>query len=1134
MPLLRSATDMKHTASSNCQPMSELEELRQRVSELEQSQSNLRRQVARTENTERLYRGAVAFSPNAILVLNESGTIVSMNRSSEKITGYSGQEATGRNFASLILGPEAGDFNEHVVAQVFSGRSFSDLHLNFLCRNGEVRQMLSRAYPVLDETSRVTECVLTNVDSTDLLHTEAELAGELKKFRALYDVAVAMTAERSLDENLSLVVEKSRELLGGDTSYIALRDEECDEVYMRTLSGIRTEAFKNMRIPIGAGLGGRVASSGKGVIVEDYFQEVGPLLHDVVRAEGLISGIAVPIQVGQVNLGVLYVFNRFKTKFSSSSLDTLSLLGNLAAVEITRNRAEKELQRARNHLEKRVRERTADLRGANRKLLHEIAERERVQAALRQSERMMNNILSASPIGIAYLVKGKLKWSNQAMATMFGYTAEQDYWGKPPAEFYLHEEDYQRARDLFRHSVKQGKPAEIEAVFRRNDGSTFHGLLKTSALDPGDPQSGVISTISDVSARRIAEDQLRESEARYRTLIEESFDGIFIQKEGKIVFANTRLYEMLGYEPGELEGQDCTLLYHEIEEVVHEFRKLRSRNDSVPSQFEVELQRKDGSAFHAEINGRSVRLGARPAVQVWVRDISERKRARQALRESEEKYRTIVNSLEAVYYEVDLNGIWTFLNDSTVKVFGFPKEEMIGRSYRDFLDEQTANECFSIVNRVFRSGEASGACALKLRTNFGPDRHLEFSVTPMKDSTRRITGFSGICRDVTERKREEDELLKLEKLESIGVLAGGIAHDFNNILTAIGGNISFAKLFLTPGDMCYQRLSEAEKASNRARQLTQRLLTFSTGGSPVKKSVSIGEIIKDSCSFALWGSNVRCEFSLPDDIRAANVDEVQIGQVMGNLIMNADQAMAEGGIIQVTARNIDISVWDGVPLPPGPYIRVSVEDHGTGIPREILPKVFDPYFTTKSEGSGLGLATAYSIVKSHGGLITVESEVDVGTTFHVYIPAAAHKPVERRDEEEKVGPGSGRILLMDDEEAIRDLAGELLVMLGYEVVTAQDGSAAIDLFRKAKNSLTPFDAVILDMTVPGGMGGKEAIKKLTEIDPEVKAIVSSGYSNDPVMASYKKHGFSGMVAKPYTARDLSNALKRVLAPNDRR
>ncbi len=1124
---------MKDKASRICQAPNELEELRRRAANLEQLHSNLRCRILDLENSKRRYRSAFEFSPNAVLILDEAGIIVSMNRSCEKITGYSKDYACGRDFGSLILGPEAGDFSEHVLNRVFDGRLVSDLSLSFMCRTGEIRHMLSRAYPVMDESNHVTECVLTNVDTTEKVHTETELAAEVKKFRALYDVATAMSAERSLDENLSLVVEKSRELLGSDTSYIALCNEEGEEVYMHTLSGIRTAAFKDIRIPIGEGLGGRVASTGQGLIVEDYFQEVDPLFHEVVRAEGLISGVAVPIQAGQANLGVLYVFNRTKTGFLGSQLDTLSLLGNLAAVEITRKRADKELQRVHNHLEKRVEERTADLRGANRKLLLEIAERERVEDALRQSERMTNNILSASPIGITYVEKGKLRWTNQTMAKMFGYKSEQDYWGKPPAEFYHRAEDYQMARDLFRRRVKTGKPAEIEVVFKRYDGSTFYGLLKMSPLDPDDPGSGVISTISDVSAGRIAEDRLRESEARYRTLIEESFDGIFIQKEGKIVFANSRLYEMLGYEPGELEGEDCLQIYHETDETARESRVSRLENQSVPSQFEVELQRKDGSAFDAEINGRAVRLGARPAVQVWVRDISERKRAEQALRESEEKYRTIVNSLEAVYYEVDLKGVLTFLNDSTAKVFGYPKEEMIGRSYRDFFDELAAEKCFRVVNGVFRSGEPLRTCELEVNTTLGSDRNLEFSATPMKDSAGRIVGFRGICRDITERKREEDELLKLEKLESIGVLAGGIAHDFNNVLTVIGGNISFAKLFCVPEDMCYKRLCEAERAGNRARQLTQRLLTFSKGGSPVKKSVSVTEIIQDSCSFTLWGSNVRCEFSIPEGIRAADVDEVQIGQVIGNLILNADQAMADGGIIRVAALNIDVSPGDGLPLSQGPYIRISVKDHGKGIPREILPKVFDPYFTTKSEGSGLGLATAYSIVKSHGGLITVESEPDAGTTFHVYLPAAARPPAENRDVEEKVPRGYGRILLMDDEEAIRNLAGELLGMLGYEVVTAQDGAAAIDLFRSAEQSLNPFDAVILDMTVPGGMGGKEAIKQLIEIDPEVKAIVSSGYSNDPVMAHYEDHGFSGMVAKPYTARDLSNTLKRVLMADGR-
>jgi len=295
----------------------------------------------------------------------------------------------------------------------------------------------------------------------------------------------------------------------------------------------------------------------------------------------------------------------------------------------------------------------------------------------------------------------------------------------------------------------------------------------------------------------------------------------------------------------------------------------------------------------------------------------------------------------------------------------------------------------------------------------------------------------------------------------------------------------------------------------------------------------MSELVLDTCGFAVSGSNVRCEFSVPGDIYPVDVDAGQISQVISNLIINAEQAMPGGGVITVRVENISVSDADGIALKDGKYLKLSIQDRGVGIPAKILPKIFDPYFTTKRKGSGLGLAAAYSIMKSHNGLITVESEPGIGTTFHIYIPASerAVPQPEYRDSNRGIIVGEGNILLMDDEGPIREMTREMLTLLGYDVDTARDGEEAVELYRLAKNSDDPYNAVILDLTVPGGMGGMETLLKLAEIDSNVKAIVSSGYSSDPIMSDYKKYGFSGMVAKPYTAEELSRILNAVLTNN---
>jgi len=381
---------------------------------------------------------------------------------------------------------------------------------------------------------------------------------------------------------------------------------------------------------------------------------------------------------------------------------------------------------------------------------------------------------------------------------------------------------------------------------------------------------------------------------------------------------------------------------------------------------------------------------------------------------------------------------------------------------------------------------------------------------------------------IAEKQRIEEELFRTRHLESLGILAGGIAHDFNNLLTAIMGNTSLAKMFTEPDTKIYARLEEVEKASLRARDLTQQLLTFSKGGAPIKKVTSIADIICDSSRFALRGSHARCKFNIMEDLWPVEVDEGQISQVISNLAINADQAMPEGGVVEIRAENVTLLKGQVVTLEPGRYIRLSITDSGIGIPKDHLNKIFTPYFTTKQRGSGLGLATSYSIINKHGGLIIVESEIGHGTTFSIYLPASGKDIPEKEIKSMTTITGSGKILVMDDEEFIRNTAGEMLATVGYTVGYADDGAQAIDLYLRARESGEPYDLIIMDLTIPGGMGGVEAIQKLLEIAPDAKAIVSSGYANGPIMADFKEYGFKGVIAKPYRTDELCKVVQNVI------
>lgn len=401
----------------------------------------------------------------------------------------------------------------------------------------------------------------------------------------------------------------------------------------------------------------------------------------------------------------------------------------------------------------------------------------------------------------------------------------------------------------------------------------------------------------------------------------------------------------------------------------------------------------------------------------------------------------------------------------------------------------------------------------------------------MKDSLARLgPAIRREMEDVKVRRerrqvaaRLEREIQRAQRLESLGLLAGGIAHDFNNILTGVLGNISLCRTLVAPSDPIHERLLEAEKALLRARDLTAQLLTFARGGMPVKKPSDLRDLILESATFVLRGSRSKCEFDLPDDLWPVEVDPGQISRVIENLVLNADQAMPEGGVITIRAQNL---------LDPGGSLRrvqVSVTDHGVGIPEEHLEHLFDPYFTTKKGGRGLGLATCYSILRHHGGSISVESRVGHGSTFSLVLPATTATPPRTRDSGDGIPRGHGRVLVLDDEPLVRSVATQILGHLGYEAVAVADGREAVAHYRQARESGRPFDLVVLDLTVPGGVGGVETLDLLRRLDPEVRAVVSSGYSSDPIMADYPKHGFRGVVAKPYTVGEMGRMLREVLA-----
>ena len=379
--------------------------------------------------------------------------------------------------------------------------------------------------------------------------------------------------------------------------------------------------------------------------------------------------------------------------------------------------------------------------------------------------------------------------------------------------------------------------------------------------------------------------------------------------------------------------------------------------------------------------------------------------------------------------------------------------------------------------------------------------------------------------EITQREQAEEELLRARKLESLGVLAGGIAHDFNNFLTVVQGNIEVAKVHLTPGEAAREFLDHAASACQRAKFLSSQLLTFAKGGAPVRRVASTAQLVTDAVLLARSGSSIAIELQLAESLWSAEVDSGQIGQVLHNILINAREATSGGGTIEVRAENIALQNGSGE---AEPHVRVSIRDQGHGISPEVLRRIFDPYFTTKPGGSGLGLATAYAIVVKHGGHLSVESTPGAGTVFTVDLPASLEAPLPQLPTTFPMPTGTERLLVMDDDEALRELSKAVLSTLGYDVQTAGDGAEAVDLYEKAEVAGKGFDAVLLDLTVTGGIGGLEAAAMLKHLDPSARLIVSSGYSDAPVMSRFAEYGFDAVILKPWTVREMSEVLRKVL------
>ncbi len=648
---------------------------------------------------------------------------------------------------------------------------------------------------------------------------------------------------------------------------------------------------------------------------------------------------------------------------------------------------------------------------------------------------------------------------------------------------------------------------------------------------------------TNITVRKLAEQDLLEKNERLSFSLQGANSGIWDWnlKTNKVYF-DENYFLIAGYQPDEFP---CA--FEEWEKRVHPEdisqtkAIIQSTLEQNKSQFTAEFRfhtkhetwmwiLAQGKIVEWDDNGMPVRfIGLHTA-------INERKQAEMALRESEENLRTTLNSIGDAVMATDIHHTIVRMNPIAEQLTGWTAEEAIGQSLLqvfNIVNAKTGKTAENPVDKAIKTGKVVGlANHTILVARNGRQLQIADSAAPILNNRGETTGVVLVFRDVTEEYRMREELQKMQQLEKIGTLSGGLAHDFNNILSGIFGNISMAKNRTENNHPCMKYLDQAEISAERAKNLTGKLLTFAKGGAPIKDHIYLGELVKEVAEFDLSGSNVKLVFEQADNLWTAQVDKGQIQQVFSNLVINAFQAMPTGGHLYINLQNWEHTDDSSVPaIKPGKYIQATIRDEGEGIDEKDLTHIFDPYFSTKQTGQGLGLATVYSIVTKHDGHIQVESDVGHGTIFTLYLPAVDEEPTTESSmthEEPLFGGQSLKVLCMDDEEIIRAITAEMLTRLGCSVESTAEGETAIKLYSQALQSGTPYDLVIMDLTIPGGMGGKDAIKGILNIDPHAKVIVSSGYANDPVMAHYTDYGFKGVATKPYTLDELRNVIEKTL------
>lgn len=716
-------------------------------------------------------------------------------------------------------------------------------------------------------------------------------------------------------------------------------------------------------------------------------------------------------------------------------------------------------------------------------------------------------------------------------------------WIKNPGQFlsHIHPDDRERLLSEYATASRTHDPFHAEYRILVGNNRTLWIRDQAKVVRGQDGVSFILQGVMlDVTDQKRLEEELLRWDEEARTLTEHLPDMIArIDAQGRLLYLNKWFDMSRDVSPEWYLGKTTIELgLPEVVSVAWGKEMKRVCQEKVSSIVEFSFSTWEKQVFfESRLIPEYGKSGKVSSILIVTRDLTEKMQSENALKESEERFRQLAESIADVFWLVDSETQrFIYVSPAYAKNWGASSQELYSNpdAWLSVVHPEDRMKVERNLSRKLVEGTLDLEYRILLRD--GTIRWIHDRAYPIRNEEDVVYRIAGMAEDVTIRKQFEEERLRVSKLDSLGLLAGGLAHDFNNLLTAILGQLSLAKFFIASDNPLFHRLNEAELASLRAQDLTQQLLTFAKGGSPVRTAASLSQVVEENASFVLTGSNIKSEFHLAKNLWTVEVNVGQISQVVQNLVINAMQAMDHGGTLTVFGQNITVERESGrnpQQLTAGRWVKVSFIDQGVGIPKASLVKIFDPYFTTKASGHGLGLATSHSIIKNHDGVLIVDSEVNVGTTFTMFLPASNELQVLEEKMSPQIHVGQGKVLVMDDEEPIRNVLGEMLDVCEYSFQVASNGKEALAIFAQAQEKGLPFDAVILDLTIPGEMGGRAVIQKMLQIVPSVKAIVVSGYSNDPVLANYQEYGFHGRISKPFRLGEVSDVLHQVLLGSHR-